>query len=153
MKSDQDVFQSHLRLVTDDMRNSIALYTVSLAALTLMGNVCNYYLTYISLYASSSVEFTLSQVAVVSLPLVVFVASYFISAVFRIKDRWVAPSAGSAVGSLIGTEVGWIYFGHYFFPLDGVWTAIFNETWTAYVAAAIGGCFAERYLRISKGAK
>lgn len=132
------------------MRDSIVLYAVSLAVLTLLASVCNYYLTYTSLFANSRIEFTLLQAAVVSLPLVVFVTSYFISTIYRKVNHWIVPSIGSVVGSLIGAEIGWLYFGHYFFPLDGVWTAIFNESWVAYVAAAIGGLFAEKHLSTRK---
>lgn len=150
MKGNQEVFRPHLHRIIHEVRDSTVLYTVSLAVLTLIANVCNYYLTYTSLFANSRPEFTLLQAAVVSLPLVVFVASYFISAIFRKVSGWIVPSIGSVVASLIGTEIGWLYFGHYFFPLNGVWTAIFNESWTAYAAAAIGGVFAERYLSTKK---
>lgn len=153
MKDNREVFQFHLPFGLDEMRNSIVLYTVSLAAITLIANVCNYYLSYLTIYANSRLEFTLSQVADVLLPLVVFAASYFISAIPQKISRWIVPAIGSVVGSLIGTETGWLLFGHYFFPLDWAWTAIFNSSWSAYVAAAIGGGFAEKYLRTKKEGK
>lgn len=151
MKRKQVVFQSHLPFGIEDMKGSLVLYTLTLAAITLLANMASMFLPFISFVVNSSyLVFILPQVGIVLLPFMVFGIAYVLSVRHQMVTRWSIPISGAVIGAIIGIELGWQMFGIYFAALDGPWSPFLTMWWSGAVTATIGGSFAGQYMRIKE---